>query len=139
MLGPLHALFTFMPKQIEEAKELRRKLLEWVEVAALLRALERKDPQQNYMEFGAVTMRAEAIMDVPHTEETERLYTECKRRLDECAAARLSEADEALYLLDLGRMKAVLEEASKVGYTNNDLEEIKHICPSRKTKLLNYN
>ena len=128
MLGPLHALFTFMPKQIEEAKELRRKLLEWVEVAALLRALERKDPQQNYMEFGAVTMRAEAIMDVPHTEETERLYTECKRRLDECAAARLSpEADEALYLLDLGRMKAVLEEASKVGYTNNDLGEIKHI------------
>ena len=70
MLGPLHNLFSFVPKQIEEAKELRSKLLEWVEVVALLRQLARKDPEENYLEFAAVTMRAEAIMDVPHTKES---------------------------------------------------------------------
>ena len=55
MLGPLHNLFSLY-QTIEEAKELRSKLLEWVEVVALLvNLLERSE--ENYLEFAAVTMQ----------------------------------------------------------------------------------
>ena len=72
-------------------------------------------------------MRAEAIMDVPPQKESERLYGEWKIGLTNAQQLDFPEADESLYLLDIGRMKSVLEEAQKVGYTNDDLREIEHI------------
>ena len=128
-LGPFHALFPFVPNQIQEAKLLRNRLMEWNEVVQLLKQLVGKDVEEHYDAFGVAIVRAEQVMDsIPHTEETANLYRKHKASLDNCAANRLApNAEKALYELDVQHMKEISAEAKRVGYQNDDIGQINNI------------
>ena len=88
---------------MKEAKTLRFKLREWMELTEIYRKLKNKDPTANYGEFTDAVKRGTKILDVPHTKEMEQLYQTCKERFDNCVGIRLDPlADEALYTLNEG-------------------------------------
>ena len=129
IIGSMARLFPgFMPKNLAVAKELRRKLHQWVKATNKFIELETIDPNDCFAELSAAVAVADSIQDIPHTEYQQILYKSAKRRLNSCAAIKIDpEAREALDLLDRDRMEAVLEEAKGFSYMNDTLREIEEL------------
>ena len=105
LVGPMRSMYGTEHPLMKEAKTLRFKLREWMELTEIYRKLKNKDPTANYGEFTDAVKRGTKIMDVPHTQEMEQLYLTCKELLDNCVSIRLDPlADEALYTLNEGAL-----------------------------------
>ena len=103
LVGPMRGMYTNEHPLMKQAKTLRFKLREWMELTEIYRKLKSKDPTEYYGEFIDAVKRGTMIIDVPHTDEMERLYQTCKKLLDNCVSIRLDPlADEALYTLNEG-------------------------------------
>ena len=127
-IGTMRLLFDYEPRNLTEAKELRFKLEEWVKVTSVLEPLLQRSADDVYLELGAGVVRAEEILDIPHTSHQMSVYRRAKDMLVQCASVRIDpEAEEALYVLDKGRMEGVSSEASKVGHRTSTIVEINRI------------
>ena len=76
LVGPMRSMFATEHPMMKEAKTLRFKLREWMELTEIYRKLKNKDPSANYGEFTDAVKRGTKILDVPHTSEMEG----CTRR-----------------------------------------------------------
>ena len=128
LVGPMRNMYTTEHPLIKEAKELRHKMKEWVVLTDIYQKLANEDVTQMISDFTDAVSRGKAILDVPHTNEQQNLFESCRDLLDNCVSLKLDPlADEALYVLDEVKMKAVLKEAQECLYTSEDIKSIEKI------------
>ncbi|GMH64517.1 hypothetical protein TrLO_g13461 [Triparma laevis f. longispina] len=126
LLGPMRKLFSHEPKELTEAKELRHKLQERVELTKIMGDLIGKDPMSVYPELGCAIVRANKIKDIVGTAAEMEIEGKCREMLKSCAGPRIDPlAEEALWLLKREAMVDVLAQADEVGYTSADIDEIR--------------
>jgi hypothetical protein len=128
LVGPMRKMFTAEHPLMKECKELRFKMKEWLELTNIYSRLRKEDVTSMISDFTDAVSRGTKILDVPHTDQQQSLYDECKELLDNCVSLKLDPlADEALYTLNEVNMRNVLEEAKECMYTSDDLEEIERV------------
>lgn len=116
-LGRLRFCIDFEPPILAAARDLRDKLIEWRHLADRIAPLLARPVTEVFLPLGAAVARAEDIMSIPHTAAHDAIVKRARDALDKCASVRIDpEASEALWLLDVDRMAAVLDEAAKYAY-----------------------
>ncbi len=120
-----------------EAIELRRKLVEWTKVTTIFKDLLTKDILKVYEQLGAALVRADSLLEIPHTKEQNDWYNKAQKAIDGCASARIEQpAKDALYVLDKDQMVAMAAEAGKVGYKSATIEKIQEYLKMPETKFV---
>lgn len=128
LVGPMRGMYSTEHPLMKEIKTMRFAMKEWMKLTDVYRTLAKEDVTEMIGEFTDAVQRGKKILDVPHTDEQDKLYKTCEEMLDNCVSLKLDPlADEALYTLDEAKMRAVLEEAQASFYMSKDLEEIERI------------
>eukprot|EP00940_MAST-03C_sp_MAST-3C-sp2_P000685 g685.t1 len=130
VIGTLSNIFSFEPRCIHEARQRRVALQAWADIEASLKELEKVPTEQCYDRLFRVVEKADALKKkgLPMTKRQQSLRKKAKKRLRDCASARIDpEAEEATYLLDKPRMEAVLKEAAEMRYRSEHVEEIERL------------
>ena len=136
-LSPFTLLFQYEVPEIVQARELRHRLKERIELTVIFRQLLTMDAYDNYNEFVSAVRRAEVIKDIPGTPEDMEHEAQVREMLRVAASSKIDPwASDSLFLLDKGQMKLVLEESDVFGYTTSVIEEIRRILELPEAKLV---
>ena len=130
IIGSFSRCFEFEPGVLVRARALKRSLEEWVDIEKALREMESIPTEQCYARLFAVVEKMDDLKKrkIPMTKSQQKKRKAAKKRLRDCASARIDpEAEKAIYLLDTERMKSVLEEAREMRYASEETAEIERL------------
>jgi len=126
LLGTLVAMFACEIDEAMQAKRLRRELQQLLALEEEVAALLRQDIDESYDQLIAAVERLETLSTISHTPRQQQLKANARELLDRNAARRLGpEAEEALWVLDKGRMEAVAAESERLHFCNPEIEHIR--------------
>ena len=140
LLGPFARLFPVIKlPEIAALRELRRAMEEWVSLEGELVALLARDADEVYEQLAAAVLRAEtaAAAGVKCTPAQQELYDRGRKVVDANASAAITPvAEEALWVLDRGKMEQAAGDAKKVGFDSEEVKKLNELLAMPEDKFV---